>query len=610
MLFEPDEVHRPPALPVSLVPTDHQRDVLGHRTVDPSPPSMVPPPPLVPLVPIAPIAPIAPPLVPGLPDTGEPRAKMTRHVLPDPAPFSPTGPLVAGIQVQDPHVSVPRWALLALAVLAQVALALLIKSNPWVGTAQAASILGLGIYATLRHNLVLLTCLCGYLTGSEVLWRQTDAPLFFLAAPYLLTMLSGFVVAVVLGRLGRDARLALFYVVLLIPSIVNTVRTAGGGSRELVAFALSGPLALAAFVAFTSQVVATPAAYRRILWTTLISAIGPLTVAVSEIRSALGAQGSIEFTEQSNFVTSGGFGPVQVSTVLGLAVLISVVLTILEPNRSVKILTVSLAVAFTVQSLLTFSRGGMFAVAIALSTLAIAHAREPRIRKRVMAIVVLVLALGYFVIVPWLTGFTSGAFEERFSDTTTGRTELAANDVRIFADHLLFGVGPGMTKYQRLTYNICELRSDHCSDEASSHTEFTRMLSEHGLVGLVAIGALALLAVRGVRDAARERPFAATFIAWSVAQMFYANLRVVAVPFAFGIAFLTIRPPSVPTEESDDSGDARDSEHASEYEDSGVNAEYEDSEDARDSEGASEYEDSGVAADVLGPAASNSPSTP
>ena len=537
MLCEPDEVHRPPVLPPSLVPTEQQVDVLGQRTVDPA-------------APIVPPSIVPPSIVPAASRTAVLRAMSISPTPKDPAATRPLAPPLAGIHVQEPTVRIPRWALLVLAVLAQVVLALVTKSTPWLGSVQAVTILGVGVYATLRRNLVLLTCLCGYLTGSEVLWRQVNAPLFFLAAPYLLTLLSGFVVAVVLGRLGRDARLALFYVVLLIPSVVNTVRTAGGGSRELVAFALSGPLALAAFVAFTSQVVATPSAYRRILWATLISAVGPLAIAVADIRSALGERGSIEFTEQSNFVTSGGFGPVQVSTVLGLAVLIAVVLTILEPSRSVKIVTASLALAFTVQSLLTFSRGGMFAVAIALSTLAIAHAREPRIRNRVIAVVALVLALGYFVIVPWLTDFTSGAFEERFSDTTTGRTELAANDLRIFADHPLFGVGPGLTKYQRLTYNICELRSDHCSDEASSHTEFTRMLSEHGLAGLVAIGVLALLGFRGARDAARERPFAATFIAWSVAQMFYANLRVVAVPFAFGLAFLTIRAPRTATDES------------------------------------------------------------
>ena len=477
-----------------------------------------------------------------------------------PVPFGlppsavPRPPGVVALQGSAPAkpVSIPRWVLLTLALLAQVGLALATNAAPWLGVLQAGTILLLGVYATMRQNLVLLTCLCGYLTGAEVLWRQVQAPMFYLVAPYLMIVLSCLVIAVVLGRLGRDARLAAFYVLLLLPSIVNTVRTAGEGSRELVAFALAGPLALAAFVAFTSQVVATPVAYRRILWVTLVSAVGPLTIAVTDIRSVLAEMGAVQFTGQSNFITSGGFGPVQVSAVMGLGVLVAVVLTLIEPARSVKILTVVVGVAFGVQSLLTFSRGGMSAVAIAVSALAIARARDPRIRNRIIALVAIALAIGYFFIVPWLTDFTDGEFEERFSDTTSGRTDLAINDMRIFAESPVFGVGPGMTKYQRLTYSICELRSDGCANEASSHTEFTRMLSEHGIPGLVAVGALALLAVRGVRDAAKERPFAAAFIAWAVAQMFYANLRVVAVPFAFGLAFLTVRSPRAPDDPEDD----------------------------------------------------------
>ncbi|MBU6217235.1 MAG: O-antigen ligase family protein, partial [Acidobacteria bacterium] len=179
--------------------------------------------------------------------------------------------------------------------------------------------------------------------------------------------------------------------------------------------------------------------------------------------------------------------------------------------------------------------------AIGLSALAIAQARNRRIRNRVMVVVAIALALGYFVVVPFLTDFTGGAFEKRFTDTESSRTDLAANDTQIFANNIVFGVGPGMTKYQRLTYEICQLRSDNCEDEASSHTEFTRLLGEHGIPGVAAGIVLIWMAIRAVRGSRADRPFAVAFIFWAVAQMFYANLRVVAVPFAFGLAFLTVR---------------------------------------------------------------------
>ncbi len=445
----------------------------------------------------------------------------------------------------------PRWVLILLALAAQLAIALVSKNAPVLGLAHAIAVIAVGLYAVARRNILLVTCLIGYLVGCEVLWRQVHTPLYYLFAPYAVILLSAFAVISVIGRVGRDARLALLFIAVLLPSVITTLRTAGGESRELIAFALSGPAALAAFVAFMSQMSATQEAYRRILWTTLISAIGPLAIAASDVFSAVAEQGAIKFSDQSNFITSGGFGPVQVSAVLGLGVLIALLLTLMEPDRICRGIAVVVAIAFAVQSLLTFSRGGMFSVAIAISALAISQANNRRVRRRVIAIVVVALALGYFFVVPFLTDFTGGAFEKRFSDTQSARTELAANDTQIFEKNIVFGVGPGMIKYQRLGFDVCKLRSDNCAQEASSHTEFTRMLGEHGLGGVMAIAILLVLAFRAIRDAGRNRAYAVAFVAWAVAQMFYANMRVVAVPFSFGIAFLAVRGTGPPEDEDD-----------------------------------------------------------
>ncbi len=463
-------------------------------------------------------------------------------------------PEVSGGSRTGPNdrVVIPRAWLLVGAVVAQVVLALAMKSVPLLGMVQAATIVLAGLYAIAKRNLGLVACLVAYLVGAEVLWRQVKAPVPYQTAPYVMILLSAVVVVMVIGKLNGTARLAALYLMLLIPSIINTIRTAGAEAREMIAFALSGPAALACFVAFTSQVRSTPAQYRRILWTALISAVGPLTVALSEIQSELAKGRSIEFKDQSNFLTSGGFGPVQVSAVLGLGVVIAIILTIYDTNRIARYLAGTLALIFSVQSLLTFSRGGMFSAAIGLSALAVAQARDRRIRNRVLVVVAVALTLGYFVVVPFLTDFTGGAFEKRFTDTESSRTDLAANDTQIFTNNIVFGVGPGMTKYQRLTFEICQLRSDKCSDESSSHTEFTRLLGEHGIPGIAAGVVLFVLAFRALRGSKVDRPFAVAFIFWAVAQMFYANLRVVAVPFAFGIAFLTVKALSLEGEPEDD----------------------------------------------------------
>jgi hypothetical protein len=438
--------------------------------------------------------------------------------------------------------------LLCFAILAEVALAMAMRELRILGLIHLAVIAAVGLYGILRQNLTIVICAIAYTTGSEVLWRQTRAPVFYLAAPYVVILLSTFAVLFVLRRLGKDARLAVLYGALLLPATVATVRTAGSEARELISFALSGPLALAAFVAFTSQVRIASATYRRVLWFTLVSAIGPLTAAVAFVREDLGA-GSLNFSGQSNFSASGGFGPVQVSSVLSLGIMAAIFLIMTERERPARIIASVAAVALGVQTLLTFSRGGSFSVGIAVAVLLVAQARNRRIRNRIIGIAAAALALAYFLVFPWLEDFTGGEFERRFSDTESSRTDLASNDTEIFARNFLLGVGPGMTKFQRLTFEICEIRADKCEKEASSHTEFTRMLGEHGIPGLAAMVLLAMLAWSGFRRAGPGREFAVAWIAWAIAQMFYANLRVVAVPFAFGLAFLRF------IENRDDSSD-------------------------------------------------------
>ena len=161
-------------------------------------------------------------------------------------------------------VKMPRWMLLVAAVVLEIVLALAMQELRLLGLVHAGALLVFGAYAVLKQDLNLVLCILAFTTGSEVLWRQVRAPVFYLAAPYLFILLSTFAVVIGLRRIGRDARLATLYVALMLPGTFATVRTAGDDARELIAFALSGPFALAAFVAFTSQVKVAPWLYRRV----------------------------------------------------------------------------------------------------------------------------------------------------------------------------------------------------------------------------------------------------------------------------------------------------------------------------------------------------------
>lgn len=466
-----------------------------------------------------------------------------------PGATSPSPPPIATFPASS-SVRIPRWLLLLALIVAQALFARFMSQQPILGTLQGGLMLVGFVYAAIKRDAVLTLCLLAYVPGAEITWRQAQVALPYLIGPYLAIGASLLALGTTHNRITSSGRTAILYLGLLIPSIVITYSTAGSSTRELVAFALSGPIALGALVVFFSQLTITIDLYRRLLWILLISGIGPLAIALTAINDYIVNVGQLEFGTESNFIASGGFGPVQVSSLLGLSVLVAVLLFMVEPELVPRIMIVAIGTLSMGQSLLTFSRGGMFATAIAVGGLAISQAVNPRTRARVMGVVAVFFAIGYFVVVPRVDSFTQGKFQERFSSTQTGRTSLASDDLKLFRENLAFGVGPGMSKYRQISYEICQLRSDRCAYEGSSHTEFTRMPAEHGLAGVAAIAVMIALGVQALKRAGPSISLTLTMLLWSIAQMFYANLRVAAVPFAFAFAFIRVRAPDPP----DDAG--------------------------------------------------------
>ena len=60
-----------------------------------------------------------------------------------------------------------------------------------------------------------------------------------------------------------------------------------------------------------------------------------------------------------------------------------------------------------------------------------------------------------------------------------------ALDLEIFKDNFLMGVGPGVARELRWRYGY--------AIEIGAHSEFTRMLSEHGLFGLISLLSILIL---------------------------------------------------------------------------------------------------------------------
>ncbi|MBS1772961.1 MAG: O-antigen ligase family protein [Bacteroidetes bacterium] len=211
----------------------------------------------------------------------------------------------------------------------------------------------------------------------------------------------------------------------------------------------------------------------------------------------------IDFRLSSNFKTSGDFGSNQVSTILGLGMVLTMVLLILrKPLFRLKWLNYILLCVLLFRGFLTFSRGGVLSaiigVLIALIPIALSSLRS-FLKYTIVTLVFGGLAVFVFMKVNEVTGnqlllryqgetvgTLSGTKQRTLNTMTSYRLELAETDWLMFKDNPVFGVGPGASK---------DLRERYGFQAIASHTEYTRLLSEHGLGGLVVIFMMVLFPV-------------------------------------------------------------------------------------------------------------------
>jgi len=259
----------------------------------------------------------------------------------------------------------------------------------------------------------------------------------------------------------------------------------------------------------------------------------------------------IKFTLAANFDTSAGFGSNQVSTVLSLGFLIlgfSLLLKLpLFRYRWISILLVSL---FFFRALLTFSRGGIVASVIVLffvwlgAYIFAAHLL-PRGFSLFRVVIVIGALGGIFYGTNQITennlllryqGETqstlSGNREKDISLLTSNRYDIVMSDIVIWKNNIIFGVGPGMSKYSR----------QGNSGTVAAHIEGSRLLAEHGLFGLAICIILFFYPVYAalVNRMPFIRLFQICIFGYALFTTFHSAMRTNVTPFLFGMAMLSL----------------------------------------------------------------------
>jgi len=328
-----------------------------------------------------------------------------------------------------------------------------------------------------------------YIVGFEVLLRMTNARVFWEFGKYsvILFLILGFI------RNKREKNihfLILIYFILLLPSIFLLPLESFNQWRQSITFNLSGPACLLISTQYLFNTKLTVDDIKNIL---LYSLLPIFSTAIFVILRMPDIDTYI-FVPYSNKTTSGGYGPNQVSTIFGFGIVALVYLQVMKEKSNYnqymeRYIDWILLILFMGLGLLTFSRGGIFAAVISSS---IAVSFYFFFNQRKIQFLFKSTILLFITIITWINienitngviseryGFSSLEYENKVLMDLTGRAEIYFIDMEIFFDNIFTGVGPGQANHLRKYYGY--------SKNVAAHIEYSRMLSEHGLLGLISL---------------------------------------------------------------------------------------------------------------------------
>ncbi|MCB9276507.1 MAG: O-antigen ligase family protein [Lewinellaceae bacterium] len=386
--------------------------------------------------------------------------------------------------------------------------------------------------------------LAAYIVGMEVWLRMTKAALPWeygkIAAIFLL--LLGIAVE---GRFFRKP-IFIFLIFLLLPSLLFVEGVNFDQFRQFLTFQLGGLILLSiSGIYFFHRPLALPQ-FQQLL----IYFIGPILITLIQITLRSPSTKDIDFQLMANFAASGGFGFNQVSSIIGLGIACLALNFLLRfPPFFTRWIDIGLFGLFSLRILLTFSRGGMATafLSVGLSYFIYLSDRGYSMRKIMLPALLGILLITSFFVVNNITQgalldryegetyATKHGFEEvSFAKATSGRFEIVLTDFAMWHDHPLFGVGVGISNVLRPDYGVNNI----------SHTEQTRLLSEHGLLGLFVLLIIIFAFLRDYfKRRGAQRAILVLFFLLSFLTMFHSATRLALTGFVYGIGFIVLIPP-------------------------------------------------------------------
>jgi hypothetical protein len=246
---------------------------------------------------------------------------------------------------------------------------------------------------------------------------------------------------------------------------------------------------------------------------------------------------------QSNYETSGGYGPNQVATILGLGMFIFFSRILLSSKTKFQVLiNIFIALNITYRGMITFSRGGMITGFLMIVLLLFFLYFKSNFAGKVkLNYIIVFLVAALFATWSYTSFQTRGLIDKRYANQDaagrvkksqlTGREEIAENEIKIFFENPIFGVGVGKG---------VEVRKLDSPDAALSHDEITRMLAEHGSLGIFAL--LILFFTPLILYLENQfNMFLLCFVVFWLLTINHAAMRTAAPAFVYSLSLLNVQ---------------------------------------------------------------------
>ena len=378
-----------------------------------------------------------------------------------------------------------------------------------------------------------------YIVGAEVFLRMTQGNIFEQYAKY--GVMGILTIGMFFRGFSKNAIMYWIFGLLLLPGVIYGFFTLNFETdiRKAITFNIIGPITLTVSAIYCYQRIVTFQQIKNIidmLAYPLMATLVYMYLYTPDIKAVV-------TNTQSNFETSGGFGPNQVSTILGLGIFLFFIKVILNSKTiGIRNINIFFFLFITFRGIVTFSRGGVITgfVMIIIVVILLLVFTSSQGKSKVVSLVVfgLIALSGVWA---YSSIQTSGLIDKRYANKDakgrvkesklTGREKLIESEFNMFLDNPIFGIGVGKNK---------EYREETTGIEAASHNEITRMLAEHGMFGL--FGLIILLVTPMVLYLNnKQNIFVFSFVVFWILTINHAAMRLAAPAFIYALSLLKVQ---------------------------------------------------------------------